>query len=39
MYVHDAQLDDCSVKELEVALQIVAEEIRLKKCRAIVETV
>jgi hypothetical protein len=39
MDVHDAQLDDCSVKELEVALQIVAEEIRLKKCRAIVETV
>jgi len=36
MDVHDAQLDDCTVKELEIALQIVAEEIRLKKCRAIV---
>ncbi len=36
MDIHDAQLDDCTVKELEIALQIVAEEIRLKKCRAIV---
>jgi hypothetical protein len=38
MDVHDAQLDDCTVKEMERALEIVAEEIRLKKCRAIVET-
>ena len=37
MDVHDAQLDDCTVKELEKALDIVEEEIRLKKCRAIVE--
>jgi hypothetical protein len=37
MDVHDAQLDDCTVKELERALEIVSEEIRLKKCRAIVE--
>jgi hypothetical protein len=37
MDVHDAQLDDCTVKEMERALEIVAEEIRLKKCRAIVE--
>ena len=37
MDVHDAQLDDCTVKEMERALAIVAEEIRLKKCRAIVE--
>jgi len=37
MDVHDAQLDDCSVKEMEKALELVAEEIRLKKCRAIVE--
>jgi hypothetical protein len=37
MDVHDAQLDDCTVKEMETALEIVAEEIRLKKCRAIVE--
>ena len=36
--LHDAQLDDCSVKEMERALVIVAEEIRLKKCRTIVET-
>ena len=39
MDVHDAQLDDCTVKEMERALYIVAEEVRLKKCRAIVETV
>lgn len=38
MDVHDAQLDDCSVKEMEKALELVAEEIRLKKCRPIVET-
>jgi hypothetical protein len=38
MDVHDAQLDDCSVKEMEQALHIVSEEIRLKKCRAIMET-
>jgi hypothetical protein len=37
MDVHDAQLDDCTVKEMERALAIVAEEVRLKKCRAIVE--
>jgi len=37
MDVHDAQLDDCSVKEMEQALYIVSEEIRLKKCRAIME--
>ena len=39
MDVHDAQLDDCTVKEMERALHIVAEEVRLKKCRAIVEVV
>ena len=38
MDLHDAQLDDCSVKEMEQALFIVNEEIRLKKCRPIVET-
>jgi hypothetical protein len=37
MDVHDAQLDDCTVKEMERALVIVSEEIRLKKCRPIVE--
>jgi hypothetical protein len=35
--LHDAQLDDCTVKEMERALDIVAEEVRLKKCRTIVE--
>lgn len=37
MDLHDAQLDDCSVKEMEQALFIVNEEIRMKKCRPIVE--
>jgi len=39
MDVHDAQLDDCTVREMEQALFIVDEEVRLKKCRAIVEAV
>lgn len=39
MDLHDTQLDECSVKEMEHALFIVAEEIRLKKARPIVETV
>lgn len=38
MDLHDAQLDDCLVKDMEQALFIVNEEIRLKKCRPIVET-
>jgi hypothetical protein len=38
MDLHDAQLDDCSVREMEQALFIVEEEIRMKKCRPIVET-
>ena len=38
MDLHDAQLDACTVKEMERALFIVEEEIRLKKCRPIVET-
>lgn len=38
MDLHDSQLDDCSVKDMERALFIVQEEIRLKKCRPIVET-
>jgi len=37
MDLHDAQLDECSVKDMEQALFIVNEEIRLKKCRPIVE--
>jgi hypothetical protein len=38
MDLHDAQLDECTVKDMETALAIVAEEVRLKKCRPIVET-
>lgn len=38
MDLHDAQLDECTVQEMERALFIVAEEIRLKKARPIVET-
>ena len=38
MALHDVQLDSCTVKEMEKALDIVAEEIRLRKCRPIVET-
>jgi hypothetical protein len=34
--LHDQQLDDCTVKEMEQALNIVNEEIRLKKARAII---
>ena len=37
MDLHDAQLDDCLVREMEQALFIVNEEIRMKKCRPIVE--
>lgn len=37
MDLHDVQLDDCTVREMEQALFIVEEEIRLKKARAIVE--
>jgi hypothetical protein len=37
MDLHDAQLDDCCVREMEEALFIVEEEIRLKKARPIVE--
>lgn len=38
MDLHDSQLDECSVKEMEQALFIVEEEIRLKKARPILET-
>lgn len=37
MDIHDAQLDGCTVKEMEQALFIVQEEIRLRKARAIGE--
>lgn len=35
MEIHDAQLDECTVKQLEEALQIVEREIRLKRARMI----
>jgi len=38
MDLHDVQLDDCCVREMEEALFIVNEEIRLKKARPILET-
>jgi hypothetical protein len=37
--LHDQQLDNCTVKEMEQALFIVNEVIRLKKARPIVPTV
>ncbi len=37
MDLHDVQLDDCSVREMEHSLFIVEEEIRLKKARPILE--
>jgi hypothetical protein len=37
MDVHDVQLDNCTVKEMEQALFIVQEEIRMKKPRTILE--
>lgn len=37
MDIHDVQLDNCTVKEMEQALFIVSEEIRQKKCRPIVQ--
>jgi hypothetical protein len=37
MDLHDVQLDECCVREMEAALDIVQEEIRLKKARPILE--
>jgi len=37
MDVHDAQLDDCTVKQLEDALKIVDREIRYKRAKMIRE--
>jgi hypothetical protein len=37
MDLHDVQLDECCVRDMEKALFIVEEEIRLKKARPIVE--
>ena len=38
MDLHDEQLDNCVVREMEQALFIVQEEIRMKKARPILET-
>lgn len=38
MDLHDEQLDNCAVREMEQALFIVQEEIRMKKARPILET-
>lgn len=37
MDIHDAQLDECTVKQLEQALAIVEREIRLKRAKMIKE--
>jgi hypothetical protein len=37
MDLHDSQLDDCTVREMEQALFIVEEEFRLRKARSIVK--
>lgn len=37
MELHDVQLDNCTVRELEQGLDIVYEEIRLKKARPIIK--
>lgn len=39
MNVHDAQLDECTVKQLEEALLIVDREIRYKRAKMIKEEV
>jgi hypothetical protein len=39
MDLHDTQLDHCSVKDMEQALFIVEEEIRLRKARPIVNSI
>jgi hypothetical protein len=38
MDLHDSQLDDCTVREMEQALFIVEEEFRMRKARPIVKT-
>ena len=38
MDLHDSQLDDCTVREMEQALFIVEEELRMRKARSIVKT-
>ena len=38
MDLHDSQLDECTVREMEQALFIVEEELRMRKARSIVKT-
>jgi hypothetical protein len=38
MDLHDTQLDNCTVREMEQALFIVEEELRMRKARSIVKT-
>ena len=35
MEIHDAQLDTCTVEQLEKALEFVAREIRARRAREI----
>jgi hypothetical protein len=37
MDLHDSQLDDCTVREMEQALFIVEQELRMRKARSIVK--
>jgi hypothetical protein len=37
MEVHDAQLDACSIAELETAIKLVFEAIKHRRARAIVK--
>lgn len=36
MEIHDAQIDNCTIKELEKAMDLIQQTIRNKKARAIV---
>lgn len=38
MDIHDAQIDNCTIKELEKAMELIHQTIRNKKARAIVTT-
>lgn len=39
MEIHDAQLDQCTVREMEKALEFVARQIQAKQARPIMEAV
>ena len=38
MDLHDSQLDECTVREMEQAMFIVEEELRMRKARSIVKS-